>query len=298
MTQAPLVSVIMNCYQGERYLTAAIDSVLAQSYEHWEIIFWDNQSTDGSAAIVKSYTDSRIKYFQGTVHTLLSEARNCALEKADGDIIAFLDVDDIWLPLKLERQVALFSDPQVGLVCGNYWVISGAEEKRRLASRVTLPNGFVLDDLLRFYFVGLVTLVIRREALQSVGHAFDVRYHIIGDLDLVMRLSVAWKLASVQEPVAIYRMHGNNESTKKRDKHAAELDQWSSEMQNLPAFKESRSTNFIRSHFAYVKAMNFALLGDKVGAYHLLKLIPWGRLKLRVWAAVLLPRWIVQRLKN
>lgn len=298
MTPGPLVSVIMNCYQGERYLKAAIDSVLAQSYDHWEIILWDNQSTDGSASIVQSYPDPRIRYFYAAAHTLLSEARNCALVKAGGEIIAFLDVDDIWMPFKLERQIALFQDPRVGYVCGNYWVMSGSEEKRRLANKGTLPSGFVLDELLRFYFVGLVSLAVRRDALQSLSFAFDPRYHIIGDLDLVMRLAVDWKLASVQEPVATYRMHGNNESTTKRDKHAAELDQWSLEMLQVPAFKESGSAQFIRSHFAYIKAMNFALLGNKDGAYQLLKLIPWGRLKLRVWAAVLLPLWVVQRLKN
>lgn len=76
----PLVSVIMNCYNSETYLKDAI----AQTYENWEIIFWDNQSIDKSPKIVKSYTDKRIKYFYAPEHTLLGEARNKAIEKADG----------------------------------------------------------------------------------------------------------------------------------------------------------------------------------------------------------------------
>jgi len=295
---SPQVSVIMNCYNGAKYVRAAIESVLAQSYTNWEIVFWDNQSTDRSSNIVKSYSDPRIKYFYATEHTLLSEARNLALKKAEGALFGFLDVDDLWLPNKLALQVSLFDDPKVGLVCGNYWVQNEQKNRCKIAHRNILPQGYVLDELLMFYFVGLVTLMIRRNALEASGRAFDSRYHIIGDLDLVMRLSVGWKLGCVQEAVAIYRMHGNNESTKRREKHADELAQWAIEIQSVGAFSSSRNAHFINSHFAYIKAMNCALLGNKSGAYKLLKLIPWGWLKLRVWAAVLLPRWVVQRVKN
>ena len=90
----PLVSILMNCFNGEKYLKQAIDSVLAQTYRNWEIIFWDNQSTDGSAEIFTSYRDSRLKYFYAPEHTRLYEARNCALEKAEGELIAFLDL--VW----------------------------------------------------------------------------------------------------------------------------------------------------------------------------------------------------------
>ena len=288
----------MNCFNGEQYLHAAIDSVLVQSYQNWEIVFWDNRSADHSASIVQSYSDLRIKYFYAAEHTLLSEARNLALQKAEGALLGFLDVDDVWLPNKLALQVSLFDDPKVGFACGNYWVQNEQKNSRWLAHRHALPQGYVLDELLMFYFVGLVTLMIRRNALESLGQAFDARYHIIGDLDLVMRLSVVWKLGVTREPVAVYRMHGNNESTKRREKHADELAQWAGEIQSVEAFSSSRNAHFIKSHFAYIKAMNFALVGNKSGAYKLLKLIPWGRLKLRVVSAVLLPRWIVRRVKN
>ena len=80
MTEQPLVSVIMNCFNGEKYLREAIDSVQAQTYENWELIFWDNQSTDVSAGIVKSFDDPRIYYFYAPKHTHLYEARNYAIE--------------------------------------------------------------------------------------------------------------------------------------------------------------------------------------------------------------------------
>lgn len=297
-SEQPFVSVIMNCYNGAKYLRAAMESVLAQSYTHWEIVFWDNQSTDDSAAIVQSYSDPRIKYFYAPKHTLLYEARNFAVQKASGELIAFLDVDDIWLPAKLEQQTALFADPEVGFACGNYWVENERKGKRWRAHKRPLPAGRVLDELLKFYFVGLVTLVVRRAALDSLAYPFDPRYHIIGDLDLVIRLSMTWKAGSVQEPVAIYRMHANNESIKHRGRHADELELWSGEMKKMDAIRLSCNAHFIRSHFAYIKAMNFVLQGNKRGAYGLLRELPWGQLKFRVWASLLLPRLIVQRVKN
>ena len=84
-----LVSIIMNCYNGQRFLKEAIDSVYQQDYEDWEIIFWDNASEDDSAKIAKSY-DKKLKYFLAPSNTSLGEARNIALQKAHGKYIAFL----------------------------------------------------------------------------------------------------------------------------------------------------------------------------------------------------------------
>ena len=100
----PLVSVIMNCYNGEKYLREAIDSVYAQTYKNWEIIFWDNASTDTSAEITNTY-DSKLRYFKGEKTIALGAARNKALEKCSGEYISFLDVDDMWIEEKLELQV-------------------------------------------------------------------------------------------------------------------------------------------------------------------------------------------------
>ena len=251
MSQGPLVSVIMNCYNGAQYLNAAIDSVLAQSCPNWELIFWDNQSSDGSAEIVQSYHDPRIKYFYAAKHTMLYEARNSALQKASGELLAFLDVDDIWLPDKLELQTILFADPAVGFAYGNYWVENKRKNGSWLAHRCALPDGRVLDKLLKFYFVGLVTLVIRRLALDSLEYHFDTRYRIMGDLDLVIRLSIGWKAGRIKEPVAIYRMHGNNESTRNRDRHADELEQWSIKNRENEAIRLSCNFPFIKSNFVY-----------------------------------------------
>ena len=111
-----LVSVIINCYNSESYLKETLDSVLKQTYKNLEIIVWDNKSTDNTASIVKNFKDTRIKYFLSQKHTFLGEARNMAIQQSSGKLISFIDSDDIWLPTKLEKQVQLFDQDDVGIV--------------------------------------------------------------------------------------------------------------------------------------------------------------------------------------
>ena len=112
----PLISVIMNCLNGEKYLRQAIDSVYEQTYQNWEIIFWDNASTDKSAGIAKSF-DRKVRYFRGETTIPLGAARNRALDQSRGDYIAFLDVDDWWEIEKLEYQIKLFLEHPETHVC-------------------------------------------------------------------------------------------------------------------------------------------------------------------------------------
>ncbi len=97
--KSKLVSIILNCYNGEKYLAQALASIQNQNYNNWELIFWDNQSTDSSASIVKSFEDDRIKYFLAPNHTSIGKARAEAYQFMKGDYVAVLDVDDLWLPL-------------------------------------------------------------------------------------------------------------------------------------------------------------------------------------------------------
>src|SRR4051812_4427129 len=83
----PLVSIIMNCYNGGPYLRAAIDSVIGQTYQNWELVFWDNQSTDDSATICLGYGDPRIRYLRAPVHTLLGPARVEAMKHVKGQFV-------------------------------------------------------------------------------------------------------------------------------------------------------------------------------------------------------------------
>ena len=92
----PLVSIIINCFNGEQFLRETIESVINQTYPNWEMIFWVNQSTDSSADIVNSYEDPRIRYIYASEHTSLGKARSLAIKEARGEYISFLDSDDMW----------------------------------------------------------------------------------------------------------------------------------------------------------------------------------------------------------
>lgn len=294
----PLVSVIINCYNGEKYLAQAIDSVRAQTYRNWEIIFWDNQSTDRSAQIASSYSDPRLKYFYAPSHTGLYEARNYAVAKAQGEFLAFLDVDDWWLPDKLTRQIPLFADPQVGLVCANYWVESERKRKRWLALRRPIPAGWALGELLKSYFIGLLTLVVRRSAFDSLDHPFDARFALGGDRDLAIRLSMSWKLGSAPEPLAVYRLHGENQMVRNRPQVHEELCRWIGQMEEVERVRSLPEFSFVKHQLTYLKAMHGLLEGDRRSASRLLRDLPWGRMKLRLCMAVLMPLALVRRLKN
>lgn len=298
MTGSSLVTVVMNCFNGERYLREAIDSVVAQTYANWEIVFWDNQSSDGSGEIVKSYSDPRIRYFRAPAHTSLYQARNHAIERAVGDFIAFLDVDDWWSPTKLAEQIPLFSDSSVGMVAGNYWIENELKGSRHKANAKPVPAGWVLDDLLRSYYVGLLTLVVRRSALEGLEYACDPRFSIIGDFDLVIRLATRWKLAYVQHPVAHYRLHEHNYLRRYPSRHVEELDLWLGDPGLDAEILNSPGLAGFRAELEYSKAMNLVLDGRRWRALRVSRGIPVSRYKARFWAAIVLPRFVIRRLKN
>jgi len=204
----PLVSVIMNCRNSGKYLREAIDSVLAQTYSNWEIVFWDNQSTDDSSQIFKSYNDSRLKYFLAPEYSALGEARNHAMQQAKGDFIAFLDCDDLWFPQKLEKQIPLFDNDSVGLVICDTVFFNDRKDIRQLYKTRKPPVGHVFRELLGAYFISLETAVIRRSLLDEMDHWVDVRFQVIEEYDFFVRLGYRWEVAYVDEVLAKWRVHG------------------------------------------------------------------------------------------
>lgn len=210
MMQNPKVSVIMNCYNSSTYLREAIDSVYAQTYNDWEIIFWDNASTDYSAEIAKSY-DEKLRYFHAEKTVPLGHARNLAIEKARGEFIAFLDCDDVWMPEKLEKQVRfLESHNDVAMV---YSAITSIDENGRLIENY-LKNqkfyrGYIFEKLLVYNFIAILTVVMRKKVLDNIG-LFNENYLIDEDYELFLRVSEAFKIDFINEPLAKYRIHGDN----------------------------------------------------------------------------------------
>ena len=126
----PLVSVIMNCHNGEKYLEQSVKSIIDQTYNNWELIFWDNQSTDNSKKIIHKFTDDRIKYFKSENFKKLYESRNLAIQKAQGKFISFLDTDDMWVQDKIEKQVNFLEQyTDYEIVYSNYYILDEFKKK-------------------------------------------------------------------------------------------------------------------------------------------------------------------------
>lgn len=201
----PSVSVIMNCYNSEKYLKEAIDSIYSQTFGDWEVIFWDNQSTDGSSAIAKSY-DDRLKYYLGDQKITLGAARNKALEFATGDFIAFLDCDDLWHEEKLEKQLPLFIEEDVVLVYSDVIEFNSSRESR-LYERRKCYVGECFPDLMKDYFLSLPSVMVRGSTLRNEPYFFDERYSSAEEAELFFRLALLGKFAMIDEPLAKYRIH-------------------------------------------------------------------------------------------
>ena len=201
----PEVSVIINCYNEGQFVRETLDSVFAQTFDDWEIVFWDNASEDDSGEIATSYGD-RVRYFRSSTLTLQSIARNKAFEKANGKYLAILDADDVWLPRKLERQVELMrAYPDVGMAyCDAIW-FDGSGDHFRLF-QVTRPHrGHVFGELITENFIYSSAMMFQRKALEDLDYIFDERYVRAADYDLSLRMAYRYAVEYVDEPLAKIR---------------------------------------------------------------------------------------------
>jgi len=206
--EKPLVSIVMNCYNCESFLKTAIDSVYSQTYENWEIIFWDNCSEDSSAVVAKSY-DSKLKYFKEKRNLPLGEARNKALKKANGDYIAFLDCDDIFLPDKLTKQVATMQTGNYGMCYGSAFHINKDGKiinKRKISTR----KGNLFSNLLRNYDINMQTVMINSSIYREFGINFDTELQFSPDYDLFMEIAVVSDVVTLSDYLSMYRVHASS----------------------------------------------------------------------------------------
>ena len=135
-----MVSIITPCYNAADYIGDAIESVLSQTYQDWEMIIVDDCSTDNSATIIQGYAckDPRIKYLKTDAPSgSPTKPRNIAIERATGRFIAFLDSDDVWMPTKLESQIPILEDEKVAVAFSNYEKMNeeGARSQRLIIAR-------------------------------------------------------------------------------------------------------------------------------------------------------------------
>ena len=232
----PLVSVIMNCFNGEKYLKYSIESVINQTYKNWDLIFWDNKSSDSSAKIVKSYKDKRIKYFYAKNKTVLYEARNLAIKKTKGEFIAFIDVDDMWSKNKLSVQIPKFEDKKVGLVYSNFYKYYN-NKKKKLGYNTILPSGKITSSIIKNYQVAFLTIVIRKKFINK-KQVFDFKYDLISDYDYLLEFSLKHNFKSINKPLAYYRIHIDQLQKKKMITQAEQFCKWFKKKKIETKFKD------------------------------------------------------------
>lgn len=218
----PKVTVIMNCYNSAEHLREAMDSVFRQTWADWEIVFWDNCSTDESPAIAQSY-GPKVRYFRGETNVPLGAARNLAIARAEGELLAFLDCDDEWLPTKLERQVALFeANPKVGLACTDTEMFGEKGTLSRMFESARPARGMVFRELMTRQWISMSSAVIRKAVLESLGEWFDESLNVCEEADVFYRIAKTWELDHVDEPLTRWRVHGVNTTFRKFGQFADE----------------------------------------------------------------------------
>lgn len=219
-SRRPRVSIITPTYNRAGFIAEAVESVLAQTMPDWELLIVDDGSTDNTLEALVSYgKDSRIQYMYQT-NQGQGAARNAALAKANGEFIGFLDSDDIWMPDKLERQIACFEDhPDVHIVHGDETIM---DEGGREVSRINMSrySGRITPQLLADNSVSITTALVRRECFVTLGH-FDTRYEVADDYELWLRFSARYRFHYDPRLVAGYRVMADQISSDKRRRFAA-----------------------------------------------------------------------------
>ncbi|NEN87749.1 MAG: glycosyltransferase [Okeania sp. SIO3H1] len=209
-TTTPRVSVIIPVYNGDRYICQAIESVLAQTYQSYEIIVIDDGSTDNTHLVLEPYVEAIRYVYQENQG--VSAARNHGIDLAQGELIAFLDADDFFLSNKLTAQVGVFdAQPNLGIVHSGWRRVNQDGETIKDETPWDYVPKLDLEGWLRWKPIGTMgTLMFRRDWLQQVG-SFEAGLGHAEDVDLVLRLALQGCEADwLRESTVCYRQHDRN----------------------------------------------------------------------------------------
>jgi glycosyltransferase involved in cell wall biosynthesis len=235
----PQVSIILNVRNGAAFLREALDSVMGQTFADWELVVWDDCSTDASAQIVAEYGDERVRYFLSPEETALGEARDAAIRQARGEWLAFIDQDDAWLPQKLEKQMALATDG-VGLIYGRAVLFDSQRGDLRDYDYghefEPLPEDDIFAELFRSgCFIAMSSAMLRRSAVQETG-GIPEHITIVPDYYLFVAVARQYRARAVQDVICRYRVHPGSMSASPQLSRLLQseplsiLNQWASQL--------------------------------------------------------------------
>jgi glycosyltransferase involved in cell wall biosynthesis len=205
---------MMPAYNAERYIGQAIESVLAQTFQKWELIIVDDGSTDRTPEIIACYSDQRIKtYHQANGGE--ASARNTALQHVHGEYLAFLDADDLYLPEHLEVAMSYLQAhiDYDGVYSDGYYINETGNRLKTLSNRRRGPfEGDIFKEMVRAsdVFGAPVCVVLRKDVIERYGLKFDTEIVIGPDWDFFIRYTEATRFGHLNQLTCLYRVHQTN----------------------------------------------------------------------------------------
>ncbi|WP_347273679.1 glycosyltransferase [Candidatus Kuenenia sp.] len=212
----PLVSIVMPTYNCAAYLPESIESILAQTYDTYEVVVIDDGSADNTKLVLEPYME-KIRYIDLGRNEGLPTARNLGIQSAKGEYVAFLDADDIWMPEKLEMSIDQFmKNPDAGMVYSKHINIDSKSQFMEGKIMRRLPSGNIFTQL--FFeqnFIICSSVVVRKEVFNKTA-LFDSELVNCQDWDMWLRIAFYYKAIGIDVPLVKYR-HSSKSLSKNRD---------------------------------------------------------------------------------
>ena len=205
----PFITVFTPNYNGSKYISETIESVIKQSYTNFEYIIIDDHSTDNSWQIIQKYAkkDQRIKTFRNTRNLQIVKNRNCGFQHSspEAKYFAIIDSDDVALPDKLKIQVNfLQNNPDYGLVGSNIIIINKNSQVIGFRKYPSTDND-IRKSILRFNPIAQSSVILRKDVIDEIG-MYDETWRVCQDYDYWLRVGISWKFANINKPLIKYRL--------------------------------------------------------------------------------------------
>lgn len=214
MTQKnPLISILVNCYNSEKFLKDCLNSLINQTYENIEIIVWDNASSDKTAQIVSEFNDPRICYYLSNIHRNLVESRITAWSKINGEYVAIMDSDDLSYIDRLKIQLDIINKSKnIAVVGGGVEYINDLGDTISY-KKFSVSNKKLKNEIFYKFPMNNSALFFDKKKIDNVG-GYSNQYVFINDYELLFRLSKKYDIVNTDVIVSKNRIHKENLSNK------------------------------------------------------------------------------------
>ncbi len=268
MNQEPLVSIITPCYNVEKYVAQAINSIFSQTYTNWELIIVDDCSTDATVEIISELVrgNPKVKFIRNEVNFgSPARVRNLAFCHMKGEFIAFLDSDDMWMSDKLALQVSRLVKTDHCL-CYSGGVTIGEDGKFLNHIRPSNRDGYMFSALLKNYEINIQSVLLRVDCLKSLDMPkFNENLVIAEDYELFMRLASKYSVCSIGRSLFKYRISSGSLTNTRFDLFASSLE---SALNNIVSTNDNAVCDEKEYRYVYAKINYYkALSAKKSGSY-------------------------------